>query len=394
MTRYRLTGASVPVAGAQWERKDDDREIARRVLNLLADRRMLWKDFSLEIEEHCVTSANRTREQIGVHLDNPEISTELARRLELLQRLFRDFVDEVGPHGGDWDRRRSPMGTDPLSMALGRLRGLVGLQSASWPLTTTWTCRRSWPRSCRIKPAGSSSASTAPRHDEGASTRTRGGNGMSTELERLAEAAQSDGWASISGADVEIFRRDAQALGWREIPMRRGDPGVAVLRPVTREAARPRSLSAVHGLGAQPLHTDGAHLFEPPDLVLLASQDSSPTPTLLWHTRKPGRRQAPHQALQHGIFLVHNRQDSFFTPAVIGGVHRFDPVCMSPCDSRAHTAAAYFAEQLEHAEQHNWSGSQVLLIDNRHVLHARAAVADKDEERTLTRVAFNTGDSR
>jgi hypothetical protein len=128
VTRYRLTGASLSSVGAQWERKDDDREIARRVLNLLTDRRMLWKDFSLEIEEHCVTSANRTREQIGVHLDNPEIGTELAWRLQLLQRLFRDFVDQVGPAGGDWDRRRSPMGTDPLSMALGRLRGLVGVQ--------------------------------------------------------------------------------------------------------------------------------------------------------------------------------------------------------------------------------------------------------------------------
>ena len=128
MTRYRLTGASTSFAGAQWERKDDAREIARRVLNLLADRRMLWKDFSLEIEEHCVSSANRVREQIGMHLDNPEISAELAKRLQLLQRLFRDFVDEVGPAGGDWDRRRSPMGTDPLSISLGRLRGLVGLQ--------------------------------------------------------------------------------------------------------------------------------------------------------------------------------------------------------------------------------------------------------------------------
>lgn len=128
MTRYRLTGGSVPFAGAQWERKDDDREIARRVLNLLADRRMLWKDFSLEIEEHCVTSANRVREQIGVHLDNPEISADLARRLQLLQWLFRDFIDEVGPAGDHWDRHRSTIGTDPLSMALGRLRGLLGVQ--------------------------------------------------------------------------------------------------------------------------------------------------------------------------------------------------------------------------------------------------------------------------
>ncbi|MBK8436564.1 MAG: hypothetical protein IPL37_08650 [Austwickia sp.] len=124
--RYRLTGVATPVGGGQWERKDDDREIARRVLNMLADRRMLWKDFSLEIEEHCVTSANRVREGIGSHLDNPEITPELARQFQLLQRLFRDFVDEVGPAGDGGHMRY--YATDPLSMALGRLRGLVGVQ--------------------------------------------------------------------------------------------------------------------------------------------------------------------------------------------------------------------------------------------------------------------------
>lgn len=128
MTRYRWTGISTSVIGLQWERTDDDREIARRVLNLLADRRMLWKDFSMEIEEHCVSSANRVREQIGTHLDNPEIGADLTKRLQLLQRLFRDFVDDIGPNAGDWDRHWRTNGTDPLSMSLGRLRALVGVQ--------------------------------------------------------------------------------------------------------------------------------------------------------------------------------------------------------------------------------------------------------------------------
>lgn len=217
---------------------------------------------------------------------------------------------------------------------------------------------------------------------------------ITNDLRRLAEAAQRDGWATTNGIDIEDLRRDARTLGWREVPLRRGEPGVSVLRPMTREAAHPHSLSAVHGLGAQPLHTDGAHLPDPPGLVLLACQDSSPTPTLLWHSQRPYRPGAPHQALQHGMFLVRNRQDSFFSPAVFGLVHRFDPVCMTPYDSRAHTAAAYYAEQLEHAERHDWSSDQILLIDNRHVLHARAAMPDADEERTLIRVAFTTGHSR
>jgi hypothetical protein len=128
MVRYRITGVSSAFGGAQWERKDDDGEIARRVLNLLGDHRMLWQDYSMEIQEHCVESADRARRELGAHLDNPEIGKELARRVQGLQKLFRDFMDEVGPHGQDWDRPRQPYGTDPLSMALGRLRGCAGVQ--------------------------------------------------------------------------------------------------------------------------------------------------------------------------------------------------------------------------------------------------------------------------
>ena len=129
MVKFRLTGASLGSVGVQWEQKDDDREIARRVLNLLADRRLLWKDFTVEVEVHCVGSAIQIRRELGRHLDNPEISAPLAARVRLLQTLFRSFIDELGPYGGDQTLHRwSSVGTDPMSMALGRLRALVGVQ--------------------------------------------------------------------------------------------------------------------------------------------------------------------------------------------------------------------------------------------------------------------------
>ena len=46
----------------------------------------------------------------------------------MLQQIFRGFMDEVGPGGDSWERSWRPMGTDPLSMALGRLRALVDVQ--------------------------------------------------------------------------------------------------------------------------------------------------------------------------------------------------------------------------------------------------------------------------
>lgn len=125
MVRYRLTGISP--WGVQVEKKDDQREIARRVLNLLADRRMLWRDFSLEIEEHCVRSASETRGRLGTLLDNPEIGDELSRRVKALQAAFRSFMGEVGPYDDMRGYRGGSYGTDPLSVALGQLRGVVGV---------------------------------------------------------------------------------------------------------------------------------------------------------------------------------------------------------------------------------------------------------------------------
>lgn len=125
MIRYRPTGLSL--WGAQWEHKDDDREIVRRLFNLLEDRRMLWKDFSLEIEEHCFRSADIARQQIGQLLDNPEISAGLTAKMKAIQRAFRDFMDDAGDDQ-QWGHRYAGTGTDRLSVALGTLRGLVGVQ--------------------------------------------------------------------------------------------------------------------------------------------------------------------------------------------------------------------------------------------------------------------------
>lgn len=122
--RFRATGVSP--WGLQWEKKDDDREIARRVLNLFGDRRMLWKDFSAEVEEHCVNSAIEVRRALGEQLNNPEIGRDLADQIRAMQALFRSFLDEVGPEADPWHRHHG-FGTDPLSIALGRLRGLLGV---------------------------------------------------------------------------------------------------------------------------------------------------------------------------------------------------------------------------------------------------------------------------
>jgi hypothetical protein len=89
------------------------------------------------------------------------------------------------------------------------------------------------------------------------------------------------------------------------------------------------------------------------------------------------------------MFLVHGGRDSFYAPVLSGGRVRYDPGCMTPCDARARQVEEYLQAQHAKATAYEWAeGGQVLVVDNRQVLHARAAVAEDDAGRELTRVAF------
>jgi hypothetical protein len=165
---------------------------------------------------------------------------------------------------------------------------------------------------------------------------TRHPYGVLVKFADLVTGAQRDGWIAATG-DIETIRRQAATGGWSEVPIRRGDQPVSVLKPVQPDSAHPRSLSAQYGLGNQPLHTDGAHLASPPDLVVLVASGPSQTPTRLWVYDRVTRcgEDPPRAAFSHGMFLVHGGRDSFYAPVLAGGRWRYDPGCMTPCDARA-----------------------------------------------------------
>lgn len=201
-------------------------------------------------------------------------------------------------------------------------------------------------------------------------------------LEALLGESSANGWAVGVGSIAQI-QREAVRLEWTEVPIRRGGPTITTLRPVDRAEAEPNSLSARYGKEAQPLHTDGAHLPDPPDVVVLACETTSTTPTRLWnHKRWPSY-------LLHGIFLVSSGSDSFFAPAYTYSRLRYDPGCMLPCDARARQAVAFFDEAASSEVEHAWNKpGQLLLIDNRRVMHARASAVD-EPQREIQRVSFH-----
>jgi hypothetical protein len=208
---------------------------------------------------------------------------------------------------------------------------------------------------------------------------------MSKVLEALLPKVAQDGWAAGFGSLPNI-RWEAMRLGWTEVANRRGEPPVTTLRPLDRGDAHPNSLSSRYGKGEQPLHTDGAHLLKPPDFLILACDTPSNTPTRICRPKR-GRFTTPPDYVWHGVFLVQNGKDSFYSTAYSDGTYRYDPGCMEPCDARARKAARFFGDA-DPVVEHAWDRpGMILVIDNRRALHARASATD-EPERIIQRVSF------
>lgn len=143
--------------------------------------------------------------------------------------------------------------------------------------------------------------------------------------------------------DHELLRR-VRRDGWRLLPLPRttesfsedllrfsrrlGDPvpgrrraTVEVLRPLAPEAARPRSLSALHGSNTFPLHTDGAYRLLPPRFIVLACQC-------------PGTRSVPTVLVHFADIRITNRKRVAvkarpFSSQMVG-IHSIQPSCGQP----------------------------------------------------------------
>ncbi|WP_156382766.1 hypothetical protein [Sanguibacter sp. Leaf3] len=206
------------------------------------------------------------------------------------------------------------------------------------------------------------------------------------DLAVMYKEARKNGWSSSIGTLAELSWM-TRAQGWTAIKQRSDDTTPeTVLRPLSAEDAHPASMSATYGLGAQPLHTDGAHTPEPPDLIVLMGEAPSSTPTYLF---KDVTYDTTPKGIYSGVFRVDAGKDTFLTTALSRGRMRYDPGCMTPLDARAREVSRYFEEQLANAHPFSWDTENlVLLIDNKRALHARGSVAAGDEGRSLTRLAY------
>ena len=94
---YRPTGAGAFGFSLNWEKIPGDKEVARRVITFLEDRRLLFGDRHNEDEMECVYSAIEIRRFLTEELTKAKPGRSLDESLRAMRTAMRAFVEAAGP---------------------------------------------------------------------------------------------------------------------------------------------------------------------------------------------------------------------------------------------------------------------------------------------------------
>lgn len=183
------------------------------------------------------------------------------------------------------------------------------------------------------------------------------------------------GWLLTETSGDEELLELATSLGV-PVPSRKASPLIDELRPLSRSQARPFSLSAQHGTGAFPLHTDTAHWSTPARYVVLRAARAHDRATLLVDSRSLPLDADGRKLLKRAVFTVRSGRGSFLTTIQPEDekFFRFDRGCMFPKTASASYALSLItsAEASCPLVEIDWLANSTLVLDNWRFLHGRA----------------------
>jgi hypothetical protein len=130
MTKVRPTGFSIPPGfGVQWEFAESDKQIARKAIVFLENRRLLFGERHMEDEMDCVRSAIEIRNRLTDLIPSAREGKGVEQSLRAIRAACTRFVNAAGPEARNF-RGFHGSGANPFGQALGELRSLVGIQVA------------------------------------------------------------------------------------------------------------------------------------------------------------------------------------------------------------------------------------------------------------------------
>lgn len=115
----RLNGVQIPIFGVQWVPTEPERKVVRDVLTFFEDRRVLYNPCAWELESEVNESVLRIREVLTDAIQRLGQDSKAAPAMRAMRAACREYLDGARHHY-----------SHDLSIGLGRLRALFGLQIA------------------------------------------------------------------------------------------------------------------------------------------------------------------------------------------------------------------------------------------------------------------------
>ncbi len=125
----RITGLSTPVFGVSWNPPEDKRNIVRRLIAFLEDRRALYADFHMEYGPWVETSILEMRAKLTDILKTCSDDEGLAGLIRAMRAACRKCLDKMGHPGGPPRRMLYPHEAATWH-PLGEMLGIFGLHLA------------------------------------------------------------------------------------------------------------------------------------------------------------------------------------------------------------------------------------------------------------------------
>jgi hypothetical protein len=124
----RITGFSTPVFGVSWSPPETKRDVVRKLVGFLEDRRALYTDYVMEYGPWVERSVLEMRAELTNVLKACPEDKELTEPIRAMRAACRKFLDRMG---GPGSRQRQFYPNDALTwQALGEMRGVFGLHLA------------------------------------------------------------------------------------------------------------------------------------------------------------------------------------------------------------------------------------------------------------------------
>lgn len=131
--RGRLTGLSVTaVGGVSWQPLESDRDVVRRLLTYLEDRRVLYVPSECELPNHWVMSVLDIRRYLTELLETTADRPQVADSLRAMRAACRRFVEQAGSIAARHEVNAHVSGTPSwtFNQSLGELRAVMGVHIA------------------------------------------------------------------------------------------------------------------------------------------------------------------------------------------------------------------------------------------------------------------------